>query len=311
MKIGFLFPGQGSQNVGMGKDLYEKFSAVKKIYDKVQELTGINVAEISFEGPEEVLNQTKYTQICILTMSLAILELLKEKNIKAEISCGLSLGEYTSLIYSKALDYEDGIKLVQKRGEYMQNYVPKGDWAMTSILGTTEENVIEICKKVTDGFVVPVNFNTTGNTVISGEKKAIEQAEFIAKDMGVKKVIRLNTSAPFHTEKLIQASNALRKELEHIKINKFETPVVKNIDGEIYKDGDDVKDILAKHIISPVKFKKSLETMIDYGIDTFIEIGPKKNLSGFVKRLGTEKEVDIFNINNVETYESVVENLKS
>ena len=311
MKIGFLFPGQGSQNVGMGKDLYEKFDTVKKVYDKVQELTGINVAKISFEGAEEVLNQTKYTQICILTMSLAILELLKKEDIKAEMSCGLSLGEYTSLIYSKALDYEAGIKLVQKRGEYMQNLAPKGDWAMTSILGTTEENVIEICQKVTDGFVVPVNFNTTGNTVISGEKKAIEQAESIAKEMGVKKVIRLNTSAPFHTEKLLDASNALRKELENVKINKFETPVVKNIDGEIYKDGDDVKDILAKHIISSVKFKKSLETMIDYGIDTFVEIGPKKNLSGFVKRLGTEKEVNIFNINNVETYENVVENLKS
>ncbi len=310
MRIGFLFPGQGSQTVGMGSDLYEKYETVRNVYNDVKNLTGIDVAKITFEGPEELLNQTKYTQICVLTMSLAILELLKENEIKAEMSCGLSLGEYTSLIYSKALDYEEGIKLVQKRGEYMQNLVPDGDWAMTSILGTSEELVIEICNKITDGFAVPVNFNTTGNTVISGEKKAIEQAEAIAKEMGVRKIIRLNTSAPFHTEKLIDASNALRKELENVKINKFETQVVKNIDGTIYKETDDIKDILARHIISPVRFKKSLETMIEAGIDTFVEVGPKKNLSSFVKRLETDKELNILNINNIETFESVIKSLK-
>ncbi len=310
MKIGFLFPGQGSQTVGMGKDLYDKFESYRNVYNEVKNLTGLDVAKITFEGPEELLNQTKYTQICILTMSLAILELLKENNINAEISCGLSLGEYSSLIYSKALDFEEGIKLVQKRGEYMQELAPSGEWAMASILGSTEEVVQEICDKVTDGFVVPVNFNTTGNTVISGEKKGVDQAETIAKEMGIRKVVRLNTSGPFHTEKLIDSSNALRKELENVKFNDFETQVVKNIDGTFYKSSDDIKDILARHIISPVRFSTSLKTMLDSGVDTFIEVGPGKTLSGFIKRLEKENEVTILNVNNVETFENVVNTLK-
>ena len=277
MKIGFLFAGQGAQTLGMGKDLYEKYETVRNVYDKVKELTNIDVAKISFEGPEEELNQTKYTQLCILTMSLSILELLKENGIKAEASCGLSLGEYSSLIYSHALSFDEGVKLVQKRGEYMQNLAPQGEWAMAAVLGMGEKEVQEICDKVTDGFVVPVNFNTTGQIVISGEKKAVEQAEIIAKEMGVKKLRILNTSGPFHTEKLKKASDELRKELENITINKFETVVVKNIDGTVYTDKDDVKDILARHIISPVRFSNSLRTMQDLGIDTFIEIGPRKN----------------------------------
>ena len=159
MKIGFLFPGQGSQSIGMGKDLYEKYEEVKKVYDNVKEITQMDVADLSFNGEEEILSQTKNTQICILTMSLAILKLLEKHGIKAEVSSGLSLGEYTALMYSKAIDFEEGIKLVQKRGEYMQNLAPKGEWSMAAILGLEEKQVDEICKKVQNGFVVPVNYN--------------------------------------------------------------------------------------------------------------------------------------------------------
>lgn len=158
MKIGFLFPGQGSQSLGMGKDLYETYEEVRDIYDKVEKITGIDVKKISFEE-EETLNETKYTQICILTMSLAILSLLEKHGIQADVSSGLSLGEYTALIYSKALLFEEGITLVKKRGEYMQNLAPKGEWRMAALLGMKEEQVIELCKKVKKGFVVPVNFN--------------------------------------------------------------------------------------------------------------------------------------------------------
>lgn len=298
MKIGFLFPGQGSQSVGMGKDLYEKYEVVRKIYNKVQEITGINIAKISFEGPEEKLNETKYTQLAILTESLAILEILKQNNIKSEISAGLSLGEYTALINSQVLSFEEGIKIVQKRGEYMQKLLPKGDWQMAAIMGLTEEQVEELCKKVTSGFVVPANYNCVGQIAISGEKQAIEEAEIIAKEMGAKKVRILKTAGPFHTEKLVDSSNALRKELENVAINKFKTKVIKNLDGEFYKETDDIKDILAKHIINPVRFSKTLENMINSGIDTFIEIGPGKTLSGFVKRTPTEKEIKILNIND-------------
>lgn len=158
MKIGFLFSGQGSQSLGMGKDLYETYEEVRDIYDKVEKITGIDVKKISFEE-EETLNETKYTQICILTMSLAILSLLEKQGIQADVSSGLSLGEYTALIYSKALLFEEGITLVKKRGEYMQNLAPKGEWRMAALLGMKEEQVIELCKKVQKGFVVPVNFN--------------------------------------------------------------------------------------------------------------------------------------------------------
>lgn len=309
MKIGFLFPGQGSQSIGMGKDLYEKYGVVRKIYDKVQEITGIDIAKISFEGPEEKLNETKYTQLAILTESLAILEILKEKNIKPEISAGLSLGEYTALINSGVISFEEGVKLVQKRGEYMQNLLPEGDWQMAAIMGLTEEQVEEVCKKVKSGFVVPANYNCVGQIAISGEKQGVEEAEVIAKEMGARKVRVLKTAGPFHTEKLLDSSNALRRELENVTINKFETKVIKNLDGEFYNDTDDVKDILAKHIINPVRFSKTLENMLNNGIDTFIEIGPGKTLSGFVKRTPTEKEIKILNVSDVSSLERVYTDL--
>lgn len=303
MKLGFLFPGQGTQSIGMGKDLYEKYEEIREVYKKVKDLTGVDIAEITFNGSEEVLNETKNTQLAILTMSLAIVELLKKNDIKAVASSGLSLGEYSALISSGLLTFEEGVKLVQKRGQYMQELVPDGEWLMAAIMGMNESQVEEVCKKVTNGFVVPANFNTTGQIVISGEKEAVQQAEEIAKELGAKKVRVLKTTGPFHTEKLIKASEALRKELDNVTIHDFEIPVVKNLDGMVYKKDDDIKEILAKHIINPVRFSKSLETMLNLGVDTFVEIGPGKTLSGFVKRLNTDKEITIFNINSVESFD--------
>lgn len=309
MKIGFLFPGQGAQSIGMGKDLYGNYQEVRDIYENVHKITGVDIKKITFDGTEQELSKTQNTQIAVLTMSLAILKLLEKKGINAEISAGLSLGEYTALIYSKCISFEDGVELVKKRGEYMQNLLPEGDWAMAAILGLEDEKVEEVCKKVVDGFVVPVNYNTQGQVVISGEKTAVEQAEIIAKEMGAKKVRILKTSGPFHTKKLIEASNALRKDLEKININKFKTKVVKNINGDIYKDEENIKDILAEHMISPVKFSKCLETMLKMGIDTFVEIGPGKTLSGFVKRIKTEKEIKIYNICDVKSLENILKEI--
>ena len=309
MKIGFLFPGQGAQSIGMGKDLYENYQEVRDIYENVHKITGVDIKKITFDGTEQELSKTQNTQIAVLTMSLAILKLLEKKGNNAEISAGLSLGEYTALIYSKCISFEDGVELVKKRGEYMQNLLPEGDWAMAAILGMEDEKVEEVCKKVVDGFVVPVNYNTQGQVVISGEKTAVEQAEIIAKEMGAKKVRILKTSGPFHTKKLIEASNALRKDLEKININKFKTKVVKNINGDIYKDEENIKDILAEHMISPVKFSKCLETMLKMGIDTFVEIGPGKTLSGFVKRIKTEKEIKIYNICDVKSLENTLKEI--
>lgn len=306
MKIGFLFPGQGAQTIGMGKDLYEKYEVVRNTYRKVKEITGIDVAKLTFEGEESALNETQNTQIAILAMSLAILKLLEQDNIQAEALAGLSLGEYAALIHSKVLNWEEGVRLVQKRGEYMMQLAPKGEWLMAAILGMSEEQVETICESVTKGFAKAVNYNCPGQVVVSGDKEGVEEVEKLAKEQGAKKVRVLKTSGPFHTAKLIEASNALRKELEKVEIHPFEIPVIKNITGTAYQKEENVKDILANHIISPVKFTKSLETMLEMGIDTFIEIGPGKTLSGFVKRMPTDKQINILNINSVESLENTI-----
>ncbi len=310
MRIGFLFPGQGAQYVGMGKDIYEKYKQANVVYDKVKKITGIDIAKISFEGPENILNETQNTQLAILTMSLAILEILKQNGINCEISAGLSLGEYTALINSGAISFEEGIKLVQKRGQFMQELIPKGEWQMAAILGLTDTQVEDVCKQVKSGFVVPANYNSIGQVAISGEKNAVEQAKNIAQKSGAKRVVILKTAGPFHTEKLLDASNALRNELEKVTINKFESKVIKNIDGEEYNNKEDIKEILAKHIISPVKFSKSLENMLKKDIDTFIEIGPGKTLSGFLKRMPKDKEIKILNINNIVNLEETIKYIK-
>ena len=191
----------------------------------------------------------------------------------------------------------------------MQKYIPEGEWMMAAFLGITEEQVNEVCKKANEqskeNFVVPVNYNCPGQIVVTGNKSGIEAVEEFAKEIGIKIVRILKTSGPFHTEKLVEASNALRKDMENIIFNKFETTVIKNIDGTEYKETDDIKDILAKHIINPVKFTTSLQKMLDMGVDTFIEIGPGRTLSGFVKRMKGDKEVNILKIGRASCRERV------
>ena len=303
MKIGFLFPGQGSQTIGMGADLYEKYETVKQVYESIKKITGMDIVKLT---ASDELNQTQNTQICILTMSLAILEILKQKGIKPYAECGLSLGEYSALIDSGAISFEDGVKIVQKRGYYMQTLSPKGDWQMAAVLGLEPEKVKSICQN-TQGFVAAVNYNCPGQIVISGEKEAVEKAGETAKNEGARKVIPLKTSGPFHTEKLNEAANALEKELEKIEIHEFKTKVMKNIDGSVYSENDDVRQILTKHITSPVQFEKCLQNMTQDGVDTFVEIGPGKTLSGFVKKV--KPDATILYVNNVETLENAIETL--
>ena len=296
--------------VGMGKDLYENYKEVKEIYDEAERVTGIDIKKISFEGPEEILNQTQYTQIAILINSLAILKVLEKNNVKAELMAGLSLGEYTALIKDEIFELEAGIKLVQKRGEIMQNAIPKGKWKMAAIIGLDEVTVQELCKDVKNGFVVPANYNTIGQIVISGEENDVFEAGEKAKEKGDRKIMILNTSGPFHTQKLLDASKLLRTELQKVNIKNKESRVIKNIDGEMYKINDDIVDILSKHIMQPVQFTKVLEKMYESGVDTFIEIGPGKTLSGFVKRMKFAKQVKIMNINDTLTLEKVIKEVK-
>lgn len=307
MKIAFLFPGQGAQTVGMGKDFYKEYEVAKKIYKQAEKETGIEVSKLSFEGPEEELNQTKNTQICMVTMSLAILELLKEARIKAEYSAGLSLGEYVALNYAGAINLKDTLKIIQKRGEYMQNLAPEGDWAMAAVLGLSDEAVEEVCKKVKTGFAVPANYNCPGQVAVSGDRAGIQELTELAKSAGAKRVIELKTSGPFHTEKLQKASEALRKELDNIQIGKLESIVVKNLDAKPYTEKDDIKEILAKHVMSPVRFSASIKYMLDNGVDTFVEIGPGKVLTSLVKKVS--REVKCINISNVDSLKEAIKEL--
>lgn len=308
MKIGFLFPGQGAQSVGMGKDYYEKYDVVRNIYKVASDILGFDIAKLTFESTEEELSQTKNTQIAILVMSLAIAELLKQNGIEAEFSAGLSLGEYSALIYNNIINFEDGIKIVRERGTYMQDCLPEGDWSMAAILGLDDKTIEETCKKVTKGFVVPANYNCEGQVAISGEKKAVEEAMELLKEAGAKRTIELKTSGPFHTEKLKEASDKLYNALQKIAINSIsDKKVLKNIDAKLYTKDDDIKQILADHVVNPVRFRSIIENMIASGVDTIIEVGPGKVLSGFVKK--TNKEVKIYNTNNLEAFDNLLSEL--
>ncbi len=306
MKIAFLFPGQGSQKTGMGKDIYEKYEEAKKVYKKASEILGIDVAKLCFESEEQELNQTQNTQIALVVTSLAILEVLKKHNIKAEICAGLSLGEYVALIYGGYLAFEDGIKLIQKRGYYMQTQIPKEDYLMAAIIGIKSSEIEKTCKQI-QGFVVPANYNYSNQTVISGEKGAVKKACELLKEKGARKIVELKTSGPFHTEKLNKAKQLYEKELKKIKFREGTISVIKNIDGTIYRKGNDMVEILANHIISPVRFDKEIELMQKQKVDLYIEIGPGKTLTGFIKK--QNPGVDTINVSDIESLNKLIERL--
>lgn len=312
MKIGYIFPGQGTQAVGMGKDIYEKYEEARNVYKLIDNALNENIEKLTYEKSQDELNKTENTQISIYAMSMAILKILESKGIKPVAAAGLSLGEYSALTAAGVISLEDGAKIVRTRGKLMQNLAPEGNWAMAAIIGLEDNQVEEACSKVTDGFVKAVNYNCPGQVVVSGEKDAVAKAMENAKEIGAKRVIELKTSGPFHTEKLQEASAELKKELEKVNFQTFEIPVIKNYNGEKYTAEDNMVEILANHVVNPVKFGKSIETMLEMGVDTFIEIGPGKTLSGFVKKVckKLEKEVNVFNIENVETLESTLETIE-
>ena len=311
MKRAFLFPGQGAQIVGMGKDIYEKYEIARKIYDEASKISGIDIKTLCFEGPEEELNKTKNTQIAILTTSLAILEVLKSKNINAEIATGLSLGEYGALIYSGIISFEDGIKLIKQRGYYMANLLPKEEYSMAAVIGLDSKKIEEVCEKMRENgkFVVIANYNCSIQTVISGESSAIDEAIEKLGEIGAKRVVKLKTSGPFHTIKLEKAKQEYKKELEKIEFNKGKEKVIKNIDGTFYNENDNICEILANHIISPVRFDKTIELMNKEKVDEYIEIGPGKTLTTFVKK--DNKLAKTFNISTVADLEKYIEYEKS
>ena len=309
MKIAFMFPGQGAQTVGMGKDLYDKYEEIREVYTKASEISGKDIAELTFNSTMEELSKTENTQLAIATMSLGILKVLENNGINPEITVGLSLGEYPALISGGYLSFEDGITLLKHRGYLMGNKVEPGNYSMAAIIGLDSKIIEEVCA-AKGMFISPANYNYSGQTVISGDEEAINLAIEDLKEKGAKRALKLATGGPFHTTKLNEAKELYTEKLKEIKFN-TEAPkakVIKNLDGTFYNENDDMVDVLSRHIVSSVRFDKAIQTMQDNGIDTYVEIGPGKTLTGFVKK--ENKEANVININSVESLEAFLDSLK-
>ena len=312
MKIAFMFPGQGAQTVGMGKDLYDKYEEIREVYKKASEISGKDIAELTFNSTMEELSKTENTQLAIATMSLGILKVLENKGINPEITVGLSLGEYPALISGGYLSFEDGITLLKHRGYLMGNKVEPGNYSMAAIIGLDSKIIEEVCSEIAAKgiFISPANYNYSGQTVISGEEEAINLAIEALKEKGAKRALKLATGGPFHTTKLNEAKELYTEKLREVKFNTQapKAKVIKNLDGTFYNENDDMVDVLSRHIVSSVRFDKAIQTMQDNGIDTYVEIGPGKTLTGFVKK--ENREANVININSVESLEAFLDSLK-
>lgn len=312
MKIAFMFPGQGAQTVGMGKDLYDKYEEIREVYKKASEISGKDIAELTFNSTMEELSKTENTQLAIATMSLGILKVLENKGIKPDVTVGLSLGEYPALISGGYLSFEDGITLLKHRGYLMGNKVEPGNYSMAAIIGLDSKIIEEVCAEIAAKgmFISPANYNYSGQTVISGDEEAINLAIEALKEKGAKRALKLATGGPFHTTKLNEAKELYTEKLKEVKFNTQapKAKVIKNLDGTFYNENDDMVDVLSRHIVSSVRFDKAIQTMQDNGIDTYVEIGPGKTLTGFVKK--ENKEANVININSVESLEAFLDSLK-
>lgn len=307
MKTAFVFPGQGSQYVGMGKDFYDKYEIAKDVYDKSKESLGIDMKELCFNGPMEELSLTEITQPAILTTSYAIMKVLEEKGYKADVTAGLSLGEYNALLYAGALKFEDAVKLVRKRGKYMQEAVPAGKGKMAALIGISIEDTDRLIKDTENhGVIEAANYNCPGQIVITGESEAIDKAVSIAKEYGAKKAVLLPVSAPFHSSLLKPAGDNLKIDLEDISIDDLKCDVISNVTYDNMKENQ-IKELLIQQVYTSVYWQQSIEKMLNDGVTEFIEIGPGKSLSTFIKKTAKKQKikVTIKNIATVEDLESL------
>ena len=307
-KTAFLFAGQGAQAVGMGKELADNFDCAAKTFDEASEALGFDIKDMIFNGDSETLQITENTQPTIVTMSTAALRVLEEKGVKADVAAGLSLGEYTAHIASGSIDFADGVRLVKKRGKYMQEEVPIGEGAMAAIIGLSAEDVIACCDTASAiGICSPANFNCPGQLVVSGEKAAVEKCCEEAKAKGAKRAMLMPVSAPFHCKMLTGAGEKLAKELENVTVSDLNIPVITNVTADYVPSKDDIKPLLIKQVSSPVRWEDSIRKMIADGVDTFIEIGPGKTLSGFLRRI--DKTVTAYNVEDMASLEKTLTGL--
>ena len=289
-KTAFLFAGQGAQKLGMARDLYDQYPIVKETYDQASRVLGYDLRDL-IDQDEEKLNQTRFTQPAILTTSVAIYRLLVEKGLQPDMVAGLSLGEYSALVAAGSLDFEDAVALIAKRGQFMETAAPAGTGKMVAVMNTDVALIEEACEKASDkGYVKPANYNTPAQIVIGGDVAAVDAAVDYLKEAGAKRLIPLNVSGPFHTALLQPASEKLALELETVDFQEFQIPLVGNTEAKVMEK-EQIKSLLARQVMEPVRFYESIDTMKELGLTKVIEIGPGKVLSGFLKKIDKNIEV--------------------
>ena len=304
-KTAFLFAGQGAQYLGMGKELYDFYPIVKETIDKASQVLGYDLRQL-IDQEENKLNQTRYTQLAILATSVAIYRLLVEKGLKPDMVAGLSLGEYSALVASGALDFEEAIALVAKRGAYMEEAAPAGSGKMVAVLNTPVDVIEEACKKASEfGVVTPANYNTPSQIVIGGEVVAVDRTVELLKEAGAKRILPLNVSGPFHTALLEPASQKLAEVLTEVQFNDFNCPLVGNTEAKIMEK-DRIAELLTRQVKEPVRFYESIALMKEAGVTRFIEVGPGKVLSGFVKKI--DRTADLANVEDQASLQALLEN---
>lgn len=299
-KIAFIFPGQGAQKCGMGKDFYEQSETAKEVYDTASRLLDIDMKALCFEENDK-LDITEYTQAALVTTCIAMAKVAEEKGLKADVAAGLSLGEYCAIWEAGGISYEDAITTVRKRGILMQEAVPAGEGAMAAVMGMTGEEIENVIEGM-DGVSI-ANYNCPGQIVITGETKAVQAASEKLKESGAKRVIPLNVSGPFHSAMLAEAGEKLAEVLADVKLNLLEIPYVTNVTADYVEDIKDTKQLLAVQVASSVRWQQSMERLIADGVDTFVEIGPGRTLAGFMRKI--DKNVKVYNIATIEDVDKV------
>lgn len=299
-KIAFIFPGQGAQKCGMGKDFYEQSKTAKEVYDTASRLLDIDMKALCFEENDK-LDITEYTQAALVTTCIAMAKVAEEKGLKADVAAGLSLGEYCAIWEAGGISYEDAITTVRKRGILMQEAVPAGEGAMAAVMGMTGEEIENVIEGM-DGVSI-ANYNCPGQIVITGETKAVQAASEKLKESGAKRVIPLNVSGPFHSAMLAEAGEKLAEVLADVKLNLLEIPYVTNVTADYVEDIKDTKQLLAVQVASSVRWQQSMERLIADGVDTFVEIGPGRTLAGFMRKI--DKNVKVYNIATIEDVDKV------
>lgn len=303
-KTAFIFPGQGAQYVGMGKEFYDSYETARKVFDLAKEATGLDVAELCFTENDR-LNITEYTQIAMLTCEVAILKVLEEQGISADCCAGLSLGEYGALAAAQVMELKDLFKLIRSRGIFMQEAYPTGG-AMTAVLGLDADTIRKICEE-TEGIVSIANDNCPGQIVITGEEAAVQKAAEKLVEAGARKCVPLKVSGPFHSKLLTGAGEKLAAELEGVAVKNPVIPYLCNVEADYVTDSSRVKELLAKQVSGTVRWRETMNRLLADGVDTFVEIGPGKTLTGFLRKI--DREAKVMNIETVADMQKVVETL--